>query len=339
MSESISPNLTIKELFLQACVEGDLELARVLLANGADVNWVEDGGWSLSGLYWAARGGHGELLDLLLTQPGVDANIRDEDNTTPLMTACLQGEEIIVKKLRQVDGIHLNCQDDVDGYTALHHAVVGGSPGCVRALRGAEGLDWNLKDVYGFTPLLAAACCVKPDCLKILLNVPHVDRAATDENGYNAAWLAVRCNNLGCVKLLSEESSVEWNTRDEHGDTPLLYCLKQKKLDLAKVLLNNPRVDFHVQNKDGKFPETIARELDLREILDLMSSGARLKERMSECPVCFEKFSRTSEVHQCQEGHFVCGVCRPGVQACPTCRGRMMGRAHGCEDLLQRLDL
>ena len=70
---SLSPNLTIKELFLQACTKGNLELARVLLANGAAVNWVDDLG---SGLHKAARSGHGELLDLLLAQPGVEVNIR-----------------------------------------------------------------------------------------------------------------------------------------------------------------------------------------------------------------------------------------------------------------------
>ena len=37
-----------------------------MLANGAAVNWVDDLG---SGLHWAARSGHGELLDLL-TPPG-----------------------------------------------------------------------------------------------------------------------------------------------------------------------------------------------------------------------------------------------------------------------------
>ena len=135
----------------------------------------------------------------------------------------------------------------------------GGRPGCVRELRGARGLDWNLKDVDGQTPLLAAAFYGRADSLQILQTVPHVDLAATGNSGYNVAWVAVENsvwgNPLGCVKLLSEEPSVEWNIRDEAGDTPHLYCLK----DLAKVLLNNPRVDLNVQNKAGKFPETIAR--------------------------------------------------------------------------------
>ena len=102
---SLSPNLTIKELFLQACTKGNLELARVLLANGAAVNWVDDLG---SGLHKAARSGHGELLDLLLAQPGVEVNIKNGTNRTPLMLACLRGKENLVKKLRQVEGIQVS---------------------------------------------------------------------------------------------------------------------------------------------------------------------------------------------------------------------------------------
>jgi len=262
MYKSLSPNLPTKDLFLQACEEGNLELARVLLANGAAVNWVS-GDTSWSGLHYAVRGGHGELLDLLMAQPGVEVNIKAKHGITPLMFACFSGKENFVRKLRQVEGIHINCQSDtVHGYTALHLAVVGG-PSCVRELKGAAGLKWNLKDVAGRTPLLSAAFYGRADSLQVLLTVLHVDLASIDNSGYNVAWLAVKNsvwgNSLGCVKLLSEEPSVEWNTRDEIGDTPLLFCLKQKKLDLARILLSNPRVDLHVQNKAGKFPETIAR--------------------------------------------------------------------------------
>ena len=266
---SLSPNLTIKDVFLKACKEGNPELARVLLANGADVNWMDGVHFHYAGLHYAANVGHEELLDLLLAQRGVDVNTKDSLNGTPLMVACVWGEENIVRKLRQVEGIHLNCQSGA-GFTALHLAVMYGSPGCVRELKGAAGLDWNIKDVDGMTPLLVAAYYGRADCLQVLLNVPHVDLAATNKSGYNVAWVAVMSledelndddagDQLRCVKLLSEEPSVDWNTRDEAGDTPLLFCLKEKKLDLLRILLNNPSVDSNGQDKDGKYPETIAR--------------------------------------------------------------------------------
>ena len=45
---------------------------------------------------------------------------------------------------------------------------------------------------------------------------------------------------------------------------------------------------------------------------------------------------KESEVHQCSQGHFVCGLC---VRTCPTCRGNMMGRCHGFEEYLQSLNI
>ena len=104
---SLSPNLAV-HLFLKACSEGNLEVARFMLANGAAVNWVTDGDL-VSGLHWAARSGHGELLDLLLAQPGVEVNIKNGTNRTPLMLACLRGKENLVAPGGGYPGIHLNC--------------------------------------------------------------------------------------------------------------------------------------------------------------------------------------------------------------------------------------
>merc|ERR1719500_456331 len=62
-----------------------------------------------------------------------------------------------------------------------------------------------------------------------------------------------------------------------------------------------------------------------------------IQSKIPECPVCFKNFSARSQVYQCSDGHFVCGVCRPRVRTCPTCRGRMIGRCHGFEEFLQGL--
>ena len=82
---SLSPTLSTKDLYLEACCVRDLELARVLLAQGADVNWRREEGQTRSGLHFAAWGEHGDLVDLLLAQPGVDVNIKNRINRTPLM--------------------------------------------------------------------------------------------------------------------------------------------------------------------------------------------------------------------------------------------------------------
>ena len=267
----LSPSLSTRDLYLNACEEGDLELARVLLARGADVNWR----CAKGGLHYAARHDHGDLLDLLLAQPGLDVNIKDYRNATPLMEACVRGSENSLRKLLQVDGIEINCQNK-SGRTALHLAFENDNPSCIKILGEASGLNWNLKDQMEWTPLLTAAVLGRADSLEIILNVPQhqVDLTVIDNKGFNVAWCALfnamdnkedeeeeyRGDRKRCVELLTADPRVDWNFRDpEDGDTPLHFCLRNSEVKMAKTIIKNPSVDLNVQNIVGKFPETIAR--------------------------------------------------------------------------------
>ncbi|KAI8897489.1 prosome, macropain 26S subunit, non-ATPase, 10, isoform CRA_c [Globomyces pollinis-pini] len=55
-------------------------------------------------LHWAVSGGHEDLLDYLI-QKGMDVNLEDDSNWTPLMIATSTGNLKIVKKL-------LDCKAD-----------------------------------------------------------------------------------------------------------------------------------------------------------------------------------------------------------------------------------
>ena len=93
----------MKDSFLKACEENNHSLVRELLSRGADVN-VYASAWS--GLHIAARHNYGELLELLLAQTGVDVNIRNNRNRTPLMWACAAGHENMVWRLCQERSLH-----------------------------------------------------------------------------------------------------------------------------------------------------------------------------------------------------------------------------------------
>ena len=113
----MSPSQTLRDKFFESCDHNDVYKVKHSMALGANVNWKRDSdGWS--GLHIAALMNYGELLELLLSQPGVDVNITDKRNETPLMVACDRGHENIVRRLCQVNGIDPNIRD-VDGYTAL----------------------------------------------------------------------------------------------------------------------------------------------------------------------------------------------------------------------------
>lgn len=294
------------------------------------MNWREEKGDLRSGLHLAVNEEHEEVVDLLLSQSGVEVNMADKYKRTALMVACRLGLDNMVRKLLRVDGVGLNCRS-VDGRTALHYAVWENNPVCVEVLREQPELYCDCSVVA------MAAAWGRADCLEVILSLPEL---CLDKE---VAWLAVRNTSRGdpvrSVRLLSEDGRVDWNAKDSAGDTPLFYCLKKGQIEMAKILLSNPGVDHDLMDGEGKYLENIARERNLREILDLKWGGVRASARRSRCPVCLEQLSTNSQVHQCQDGHFVCGNCRPSVKACPTCRGRLMGRAHGFEEHLKNLNL
>jgi ankyrin repeat protein len=76
-----------------ACLHGQLDMARKLIARGADVNKP---GWAP--LHYAATNGHLETMELLLENHAyIDAE--SPNGTTPLMMAAMYGSEAAVKLL------------------------------------------------------------------------------------------------------------------------------------------------------------------------------------------------------------------------------------------------
>ena len=144
---TLSPSPTLKDQFFESCNRNVLYKVRDSLGLGANVNWKRDPD-GYSGLHNAAYHNYGELLELLLSQPGVNVNITNNRNQTPLMLACMEGHENIVRRLCQVNGIDPNIRDVYYGYTALYWAVHnrrGNKPRCVEILRTLPNVDWNIR--------------------------------------------------------------------------------------------------------------------------------------------------------------------------------------------------
>jgi len=279
----VSPNAMLRDLLLQACDRNDLEKVRHSIGLGANVNWRRDSD-GISGLHIAAGRNYGELLELLLSQPGVDVNITDNYNVTPLMLACGWGHENIVRRLSQANGIDPNIRN-AHGQAALHYAVYKNKPRCVEILRTLPNVDWNIRTNNERNPLTIAMNEGFADVLHILLSVPHLDLSVTDGKGRNVAWIAVAeegGERQRCLEMLSRDRRVNWNIKNSAGDTPVMFCLKTNKIEMARCLINTPGVDLDTVDRDGKYLETIARDNNLTDMLDLLSTFAGPRLRMIE---------------------------------------------------------
>jgi len=96
-------------------------------------------------LHWSALGGRNQLLEHLLTFPGVSVSLLDETYATPLILATLGGHFSTVKLLheRGADINHQNWQ----GHSALQYACSKGWKDVICLLRCKKKL-FNLTFFY-----------------------------------------------------------------------------------------------------------------------------------------------------------------------------------------------
>jgi hypothetical protein len=134
----------LQNLFLAGKVD---EVKQFLLDNPAfNVNESLDISIGWRALHYACRGGHHEILSILLAHPAINVNQKDKDGHTPLHFCCFYAHIEVWKILLKDSRVDINWADDYD-CTALWWACYSGHEELVKwmvALRGDE-LDLEKK--------------------------------------------------------------------------------------------------------------------------------------------------------------------------------------------------
>ncbi|KAG2426179.1 hypothetical protein HXX76_013160 [Chlamydomonas incerta] len=147
--------------FLPACKSGDLAV---------------DG---RSGLHWAARKGHLDVVECLVAA-SADVNMADdEDGYTPLHLAASYGHMAVVQALLEA-GADKDTRDS-GGWSGLRWAACEGHLDVVECLVAA-GADVDMADDMGKTPLHSAACWGHTAVVQALLKA-GADKDARDSAG------------------------------------------------------------------------------------------------------------------------------------------------------------
>ena len=124
---------------IESCKRGDLEGVKAALESGADVNSMDEDGYT--GLMMAISFNHNAVVALLLKTPNIDVNQKNDRGNSALHVAMESENNEALKLLLNVPNIDVNN----NGYNALHLAV----------------LDfWGIGNIEG---------------LKLLLTVPNID--------------------------------------------------------------------------------------------------------------------------------------------------------------------
>ena len=146
-----------------AVLEHRLELIKILIHNGADVNITVNSNEAerrfftplhdFSPLHIAANLNSLEMASLLIFE-GADVNQTTGDDQSPLHIAAMKGNDRLAEMLI-VHGADVNARDFED-YTPLHSAASYGRLGSV-ALLVSNGADITASGVDGQTPYACAA--------------------------------------------------------------------------------------------------------------------------------------------------------------------------------------
>lgn len=268
-----------------AAKKGNLETAKFLVKQGADVNSLDR--YNYTPLHFAALGGHVDTVKFLVESGayvGITTKSRfivDKDKNENHMALHLAAKEghIDVVQILVEHGGDVDMKHD-DGPTALYLAVLENKSDLTKYLV-KKGADVNTKYNEGLTPLHLAASNGNLEIAKLLIEHGG-DIHLTNDKKSTVLHLAISNSRLEIVQFLLEcganvhtsnchncapivsavfnndkiefvkcllEKGANINTTDEEGCTPVYLAFRHGNMNTAKFLLDNG-ADINVTNDE-----------------------------------------------------------------------------------------
>jgi ankyrin repeat protein len=210
LKNNIDLNLEYKQinnLLFPACEKGHLEIVKLLIKKGANVN-LYNNRLKRTLLHYACLYNHYEIVKFLI-QKGADINCEDIHNDTPLHVACCKSDLNIVKLLIE-KGASLY-KKNLFGQTPLHISSFHSQIEITKYLieMGAEinSIDNNMN-----TPLHNACIQIfakesKLEVVKLLIE-NGANPNQINNNKYTARMIAIKMNNMDIVKYLKDKIKI-----------------------------------------------------------------------------------------------------------------------------------
>jgi ankyrin repeat protein len=224
-------------LLHHASRDGDLQLIRQLLHEGADVNTQvrsyekRSSEWGNTPLHYAARDGRLDALELLLAS-GADINARNDRGVTPLHRA-IKHPEIVALLIDSGAKIDL---PDVTGRTPLHWAAYDPAVPTVVALL-ERGANPDARDKEGETPLHRAARAGNATAIADLI-ADGADVDAPDRFNATPLHLAISEDQLEMAHVLINHGAAI-DAKDSLGGTPLHAAARRNNQLAVELLLRS----------------------------------------------------------------------------------------------------
>jgi len=181
----------------------------------------------------ASKEGNIEIVKLLLDK-GANVNAKDKRDGTALMIACVKGYQTIVELLLDNKGADVNAKNN-KGDNALMFTSMTGYQTIVELLLD-KGADVNVTNQAGETALIAASKEGNIEIVKLLLNrYANVD--AKDKDGLTALMFASMTGYQTIVELLLDKGA-DVNAKNNKGDNALMIARKNGNETIEKILIS-----------------------------------------------------------------------------------------------------
>ncbi|MCP4748607.1 MAG: ankyrin repeat domain-containing protein [Desulfobacteraceae bacterium] len=281
-----------KNLF-EAAKMGNAILVQKWIDAGADVNMPDKNDRTL--LFWAARKGHADVVELLLMRPEIDVNkgnplywaacighadvaellIKDPrtdvNKENPLYLATVNEHVEIVKFLLKRSDVNVNKGNP------LLWAAVNGYVEIVKSLLTRHDIKVNKGD-----SLSGAAWNGHADVVELLLSHPDIDVNGGDSLS-GAAWNG----HVKIVKLLLSHPNsckkININKLNRNGFTPISEAAWNGHTDIVKLLLSRPEINLNkalgllnpfLNTNDVNFIQAIVLKGCSKEVYDYLKDKA-----------------------------------------------------------------
>jgi ankyrin repeat protein/L-ascorbate metabolism protein UlaG (beta-lactamase superfamily) len=212
-----------------AAEQGNVEMARLLLDAGADIDGYDSD--ESTPLDVAALRRHREMVSFLI-QRGADVNRRDKNLACPISFAAFGGDSTIVRMLVDA-GSDLNFRS-TQGTTLLHAAGLRGNLWLMDLIARRDG-EIDVRTPAGETPLYWAARGGQTAAVKHLIEL-GANPALPDTFGRTPLDNAVMGNQVEVVRVLLEKG-VDLDQTDRNGETALIMAAVMGREEPAALLI------------------------------------------------------------------------------------------------------
>jgi ankyrin repeat protein len=192
----------------------------------------------------------------------------DSDQATSILSQiAAEGKEEMINELLQIPGIDINVKNENDE-TPLHEAAKNNHPSVVKLLASQENTQVNAKDKQGYTPLSIAIEQRNMMATLFLLQSTKINVNTTTKWGNSPLHLAIQTNSQRTVEeLIAKGANI--NATNNHGITPLHIATSLGSTKAIALLLAEG-ANINVMDEDGNTPLHIAAENGQQPVIELL---------------------------------------------------------------------